>query len=221
MGQAGGVIRTLEGHDRKLCIETAAVGQARVMGLREGGPLLVQPPRLLHDGGRLAEQDRIARQAEDKIRQAPMSDHLNDLWGREMTVSANEDMGPWPVAPQIGQESDQDHGVFRAGRMRPRTEAGGPQRVRGPLENEQRKIAIVLVVMVIERKFLLAMRRVIGVIEVKHNSGWGLWIARDEVIDQRLREPVEVLAVDAVFKPRKGRRTRQVLLWSQWKALHT
>src|SRR5262249_22896176 len=184
------------------------------MGMAEASPIVEQPPRRLHDGGNLAEEDRIARQAEDKIRQAPMSDHLNDLWGREMTVSANEDMGPWPVAPQIGQESDQDHCVFRAGRTRPRTEAGGHQRVRGPLENEQREIAIVLVVMVIERKFLLAMRRVIGVIEVKHNSGWGLWVDRDEMIDQRLRAPVEVLAVDAVCKPRKGRRTRQVLLWS-------
>ena len=26
-----------------------------------------------------------------------------------MTVPADEDMGPWPVAPQIGKEPDQDH----------------------------------------------------------------------------------------------------------------
>jgi hypothetical protein len=30
------------------------------MGLCLSSPLLVEPARLLHDGGRLAEQDRIA-----------------------------------------------------------------------------------------------------------------------------------------------------------------
>jgi hypothetical protein len=40
--------------------------------------------------------------------------------------------------------------------------------------------------MVIEREFLLAMGRVIGVIEVEHNGGGGLGVARDEVVDERL-----------------------------------
>ncbi len=30
------------------------------MGLREGGPLLVEPAGVLHDRGSLAEQDRMA-----------------------------------------------------------------------------------------------------------------------------------------------------------------
>src|SRR5205807_3173682 len=125
------------------------------------------------------------------------------------------EMGLGPVAPQRGQEPDQDHGVLYASGTRPRTEVGGQQRVRGPCENEQRQVAIAPVVMVIEREFLLAMRRVIGVIEVEPNGGGGLWVAGDEVVDQCLREPVEVLAVDAVFKTRKGGSTRQVLLWLQ------
>ena len=74
--------------------------------------------------------------------------------------------------------------------------------------------------MVIEREFLLAMCRVIGVIEVEHNGGGGLRVAGDEVVDQCLREPVEVLAVDAVFKTRKGGGTRQVLFWLQGRPLN-
>ena len=70
---------------------------------------------------------------------------------------------------------------------------------------------MVLIVTIIERKLLLAMRRVIGVIEVKHNGGGRLWVAGDKVVDQPARESVEILAVDAVFKPGKGQSARQVL----------
>jgi hypothetical protein len=72
--------------------------------------------------------------------------------------------------------------------------------VGGPLENEQRQIAITPIMVVIEREFLLAMRRIIGVIEVEHNGGGWLRVAGDEVVDQCVGEPVEVLAVDAVFQ---------------------
>jgi hypothetical protein len=62
-----------------------------------------------------------------------------------------------------------------------------------------------------ERAFLRAMRLVIGVIEVEHKSGGRLGGAGDAVVDHRVGEPGEVLAVDAVFKTRKGGSTRQVL----------
>jgi hypothetical protein len=74
--------------------------------------------------------------------------------------------------------------------------------------------------MVIEGKFLLAMSRVIGVIEVKHNGGGGLGGAGDEVVDQGVRESGEILTVDTVFKPGKGRGTRQVLRRLQRGPLH-
>ena len=44
-----------------------------------------------------------------------------------MTVPTDQDMGPGPVAPEIGQEPDQDHGIFRARRARARAEVGGDQ----------------------------------------------------------------------------------------------
>ena len=91
----------------------------------------------------------------------------------------------------------------------------------GAFENEERQIAMVLIVIIIECKLLLAMRRGIGVIEVKHNGGGRLWVAGDAVVDQHAREPAEILAVDAVFKPGKGRGTRQVLRGLQGRPLHT
>jgi len=45
---------------------------------------------------------------------------------------------------------------------------------------------------------------VIGVLEVEHNGGGRLGVAGDAVVDQRVGEPVEVLAVYAVFKTRCG-----------------
>ena len=48
-------------------------------------------------------------------------------------------------------------------------------------------------------------------IEVEHNGGGRLGVAGDEMIDQGMGKSVEVLAVDAVFKTRKGGGTRQVL----------
>jgi hypothetical protein len=128
------------------------------MGLGTGGPLLVEPAGLLSDGSRLAEQDGITSHAEDEIGEAPLGKDLNDLWGGEVTVATAEDMGSGPVAPQRGQEPDQDHRVFRADRTPPRTEAGGYSRMRRPFENDEGQIAIALVVLVIEGELLLPRR---------------------------------------------------------------
>ena len=74
--------------------------------------------------------------------------------------------------------------------------------------------------MVVEREFLLPVGGIVRVIEVEHDGGRRLWVAGDEVGHQRLGQPIEVLPVHTVFKPREGRRTREILLGSQWGALH-
>ena len=112
----------------KLGIETAAVGRARMMGLRQGSSLLVQTARLLHDRCGVAQQDRIAGQAKDEIDQVPMGQHLDHLRGSEMAISTDQDMSPGPVATQEGQKPDQDHRVLRASRPCPRAKAGRHQR---------------------------------------------------------------------------------------------
>lgn len=99
------------------------------MGLGQGGSLLVQTARLLHDGCGLAKQDRIACDAEDKIGPPSVRDHVDHLWGCEMAVAADQDMRPWPVVPQVGQEPGQDHCVLRARGPRAWPEAGGHQGV--------------------------------------------------------------------------------------------
>jgi hypothetical protein len=60
-----------------------------MIGLREGGPLLVQLACLLEDGLGVAEQDWIACQAEDDIDQMPMREYLDHLWGGEMAVAVH------------------------------------------------------------------------------------------------------------------------------------
>lgn len=204
----------------ELLIQATAGGRALAIGLREGGPLLVEAAGLLHDGGRVAEQHGMARHTEDEIAPTSLGAHVENLWGGKVAVTADQDRSLGPVAPQIGQEPDEDHGVLGACGTLAWPEAGGHQGVCSTFENEQRQIAIALVVMVIEGKFLLAMSRVIGVIEVKHNGGGGLGGAGDEVVDQGVRESVEILTVDPVFKPGKGRGTRHVLRRLQRGPLH-
>jgi len=70
----------------KLGIQAAAVWRTGVMGLRQSGPLLVQLACLLHDGCGVAEQDRIAGQAEDKIDQVSMGQHFDHLRCGEMAI---------------------------------------------------------------------------------------------------------------------------------------
>ena len=59
-----------------------------------------------------------------------------------------------------------------------------------------------LIVMVVEREFLLSMGWIVRVIEVEHDGRRRLRVAGDEVRHQRLGEPIEVLPVHAVFKSR-------------------
>jgi hypothetical protein len=80
---------------------------------------------------------------------------------------------------------------------------------------------MVLLVIIREGQLLLALRRGIGVIEVKHQGGGRLWGAGDEGVAQHAREPGESLAVDAVCKPGTGRGTRQVLRGLQGRPLPT
>src|SRR6476619_2351943 len=87
--------------------------------------------------------------------------------------------------------------------------------MRRPFENEERQITMVLIVMIIERKLLLAMRGIIRVVEIEDNGGRGLGIAGDEVVHQGAGEPIEVLAVHLVLQTRERGGTRQVLRWIQ------
>ena len=185
----------------ELLIQVGAGRGPGAVGVREGGPLLMELACFLHQGGRLAEQDGVPGQAEDEIAPAPVGDDLDHLGCGEMAISTHQDVGLGPVATEIGQETGQDHRVLRAGRPRARAEVRHDQCMGGPFKNEERQITIVLIVMVIERKFLLPMRRVVGMIHVKDNGGRGFRVTSDEVVHQGLREPIEVFAVHTVLEP--------------------
>ena len=74
--------------------------------------------------------------------------------------------------------------------------------------------------MVVEGQLLLSVGWIVRVIQVEHDGRRRLRVAGDEVSHQCLGQPIEVLTVHAVFKPREGRRTRKSLLWSQWGPPH-
>src|SRR5256885_1642187 len=108
----------------------------------------MQMARLLEGGSGLPEQDGIASKAKDNICPAARGDHVDDLWGGKMTIATDQDVRVGPVASQIRQQADQDHGIFGPGGTGARAQVGGDQGMRGALENEEREIAIVLIVMI-------------------------------------------------------------------------
>src|SRR5207244_8316989 len=93
----------------------------------------------------------------------------------------------------------------------PRPEVRGDQRMRRSLKDKEGQITIALVVMVIEGEFLLAMRGVIGVIEVQHDGRGGLCVAGNKVVHEGRGETIEVLAVHLVLQPRERGSTGQVV----------
>src|SRR5207244_1398592 len=128
-----------------------------------------------------------------------------------MAVPADQDMGVGPAMTQVRQETGQNNGIFRARGACPGPEVRHHQCMRHPLKDKEGQRAIALVVMVIEGEFLLAMRGVIGVIEVKHDGSGGLCVASNKVVYQGRGETIEVLAVHLVLKTRERRSTGQVL----------
>src|SRR5438094_3973539 len=137
-----------------------------------------------------------------------------------MAVPADQDMGVGPAMTQVRQETGQNHGILRACGACPGPEVRCDQRMRRALKDKKRQIAIALVVMVIEGEFLLAMRGVIGVIEVKHDGSGGLCVASNKVVYQGRGETIEVLAVQLVLKTRERRSTGQVLRGLQRQPIH-
>jgi hypothetical protein len=87
-----------------LVVEAAPDRRRLAMGLGQRAPLVMQTTRLLEGGRSLAEQDSIPSQAKDKIGPAPMREYIDDLWGGNMTIPADQDVGRGPVAAQRGQE---------------------------------------------------------------------------------------------------------------------
>jgi hypothetical protein len=79
--------------------------------------------------------------------------------------------------------------------------------MRRPFKNEERQIAMVLIVIIMERKLLLAIGGVIGMIKIKHNGGWGLCVTGEEMVHKSLTQPIEVFAVDMVLQTRERRGT--------------
>ena len=182
------------------------------MSLRLRAPLVMQTTRLLEGGSGLAEHDGIPSQAKDKIDPTPMREYVEDLWGSKMTIATDQNRGVRPMVSQIRQQPDQDHGIFGASRASPWPQVGRDEGVRGPFENEKRQITMVLIVMIIERKLLLAMRGIVGVVDIEDNGGGRLGVAGDAVVHQGPCEPIEVFAVHLMLQPGEGGSTREVVL---------
>ena len=171
----------------KLRIQAAAGGRGRAMGLRQGGPLLVQMACFLQDGFGVAEQDGIAGEAEDEIDQRPMGDAPRSPPGCAKWLSPRTRIWVWGQWRRRKARSRTKIIAFSApvGRVPGRRQAvtNAPE---SPSKMNERQIAIILIIMIVERELLLAVGRIVCVIEVEHDGRRRLRVAGDEVGDQRL-----------------------------------
>lgn len=195
----------------KLVIETATRRGRLTMGLGQRAPLAMETPRLLQRGRGLAPQDGLASEANNNIRPAGGGADIEALRGGTMPIAADPNVGVGPVVPQIRQQPDHDHRICGPGRAGARTQVGRAQGMRRPFEHEERQIAMVLIGMSIERKLLLARRRIVRVVYIQDNGGGGLGGAGDEVVHHGPCEPIEIFAVELMLQTRERRGTGSVM----------
>ena len=176
--------------------------------------------RFVEEGFRVTEQDRVASEAKDNIGQAPVGDHVQDLGSRTMAVAADADRRGGPALTPVWQETGQKHRLLRASGAGPGPEGRCDSRMRRALKDQEGQRAITLGVMVLAGAFLLAMRAVIGVLEVKHDGRGGLGGAGKKVVHEGRGETREVLTVHVVRKARARGSTGQVLRGRQRQPFH-
>ena len=181
------------------------------MGLGQRDLLGLETTRCLAGGSGLAEQDGLAREAQDALRPASGGAHVADLWGSAMPLATDQEVGVGPVAPPRRQQPHHEHGLVGASRARARTQGGRAQRRRCPCEHAERQRAIVLRVRMRARNRLLAIGRVIGGSAGEPKRGWGLCVTGNQGVHEGPREPRAVLPVDVVLQTREGRGTGSIV----------
>ena len=168
-----------------------------------GDPLVMELTHGLDGGHRLAEQDGVAHEAKDTIRAAVGGAYIDDRGSRPMTIAADQHMRVGPVAPERRQQPDHNHRIVSPRRTGARAEAGHDEGRRRPLNNDERPRAVVLIEMMIERTRLLAIRRIIGVVQIQDSRGRRCSVAGDAMIHQGPSEPLEILLVHLVLQARE------------------
>ncbi len=96
----------------ELVLEPGTVRWRLAMGTDHGDPLVMEMTRGLEGGSALAEPDGVPREPKDTIGPAVGGDHVDDLGGGKMSIAADQTMRVGPVAPELGQQPDQNHGIF-------------------------------------------------------------------------------------------------------------
>ena len=153
--------------------------------------------------GDLVDEPRIAREAQhiiDPVRLAPGHQRLP----AEAGVGAQQDAGPRPAPPDLGDEAR--HLLDGARR---RVDVGvaqlGTEQV-AAAENVERQVAVAVVVAVEEAAFLVTVQRIVGRIEVEHDLARRLGMRLQEHVHEQAFDGAGVMAEAMVACRRCGRR---------------
>lgn len=122
-------------------------------------------------------------------------------------------LGPG-LAEQVQHALDDDRILFTGGTLA-RTQDGGDQLPGESFEEEQRQVAMIAVVVVVERQFLLPVCRILRVIHIQHDHGRRLGVAGDEGVDEAFGQAVNVFARYAVLEPGERGAGGQVISLAQ------
>ena len=155
-------------------------------------------------------QDGVAGEAKDEIGMRVIEGELHQFRVGEVAITAQDDAGIGPSLPQAAQHPLEDHGVLRSGGTLAGTQGGGDEFAGESLEDKQRQVAVVAVMVVIKGEFLLAMGGILGVVHIEDNHRGWLGITGDELINKGLGHAVDIPGRGGIFQTREGGRTGQV-----------
>ena len=115
-----------------------------------------------------------------------------------------------PGLAQAAQHPLEDHGVLCSGGTLAGTQGGGDEFAGEFLEDKQRQVAVVAVMVVIKGEFLLAMGGILGVVHIEDNHRGWLGVTGNELINKGPGHAVEIPGRGGIFQTREGGRTGQV-----------
>ena len=136
----------------------------------------------------------VAGETENEVGVWHAVDQAHQLRSAEVAVAPNENMGIGKMAANQFQNAPHDHRIFLAKRPLVGPQHGRDQGARPPIENHQRQVAGRIIVVVVERRRLLAVTRIFGVIQVDNEVLGRAGEAGNELQGEGLADAVDILA---------------------------
>lgn len=130
---------------------------------------------------------------------------VHELVAAEVAVAPDDDFGVLPALAQAGDQPDEQPGNVDGLVAAPRTQHGQYELAAQPLENEQRHVAILVVVIVEQGELLTAVGVRVGVVAVEDDGLRGLLVGGDEMLNEHFADVPQLFRRQGVLHTAHGR----------------